>query len=100
MARITLTDKQFDTFTSVVSYVVFNRCQSLDDIHIENFRLEHDAAIDDWEVCFVIEVNRKTAVNICVDRISATFRGKAIELTDAQMDELNKVVRYTIEGSL
>lgn len=95
-----LTDEEFDTLTSIVSYAIFDECQSYNGIYTENFRIERNTTIDNWETCYVIDVNRRTAVSTHIDHISITLNDKAVELTDAQMDELNKVVNYTVEGSL
>lgn len=111
MTGITLTDEQFDTFTSVVSYMVFNKCQSLNSKklqpHMSQFCFDCDSSIDDWKVSLIVgmyyEMNGKgerTVTNACADYISATLDGKAIELTGRQMDELNKVINYTVNGSL
>ena len=102
-----LTDDEFDTLTSIVSYAVFDECQSHDGIYTENFCLERNTTIDDWEIRFVIEVRRKTDVNDArtaisthIDHISITLSDKAVELTNTQMDKLDGIVNYTIEGSL
>ena len=107
MTTIKLTDEEFDTLTSIVSYAVFDECQLYNGIHTENFRLERNTSIDDWEICFVIEVRRKTdknntrtVISTHIDHISTTLNDKAVELTDAQMNTLNGIVNYTVEGSL
>ena len=105
-----LTDEEFDTLTSIVSYMVFNRCQSLNNKmlqpHMNQFCFDCNSSIDDWKVFLTVgmyyEMNGKgerTVTDARVDYISATLNDKAVELTDAQMNGLNMVVDYTVEGS-
>jgi hypothetical protein len=111
MAGITLTNGQFNTFASVVSYMVYNKCQSLNDKtlqpHMSHFCLDCNSSIDDWRVSLLLSVRyrtngngERTITDACVDYMSATFDGKVIKLTDRQIDELNEVINYTATEGL
>ena len=75
--------------------------------HMHQFCFNCNISIDDWKVSLIVgmyyEMNGKgerTTTDARVDYISATLNDKAAKLTGAQMNGLNMVVNYTVEGSL